>query len=257
MLISAFTGGCQSTQNKAITRLMKVLPENTDTLFILEADGIAPVPDLVHVWDSITEEILPSGATPLRMGMATQQGNLLSVLYLFTPGETPGTFEVEVETTEYRGREITTTDGVLNTFYLDDIRMISPVDYTQGIIDSYQDEFISMHNNPEYKNILGRSYSGIFVIIKKGLVFGGMESVVGLDFSFKDGVDGTMVISGIFDFKSADNAASVADSLDSFFTGQVGFSNFVSRQKGSTIEISGEIGTVNFTDFMNSLTTTM
>ena len=254
VLVSGLTAGCQTSGSRTVADMMKVLPEDTDALFILDADGITPVPDLVALWDSVAGEVLPSGSAPLTMGVSARQGNILSVLFLFGQDEIPVAEEGTVEKREFRGLEITTAASFWDSYTLGGVRMVSPIDNTEDIINSFTDNTSTMHDNSGYKNVLGQPFSGIFIIFLDEFSINGVEGAVGLDFNYKVGSDGILTVTGIFDFKSKDNATSIAGALDAFLTEECGVSSLESGQKGATIEISGEIGSVNFNEFMNALT---
>ncbi|MCJ7604530.1 MAG: hypothetical protein MUO19_00660 [Dehalococcoidales bacterium] len=256
VLVSGLTAGCQASGNRTIADMMKVLPEDTDTLFVFSHERIQQVPQMLEIWEGLVEETSSTAYNPSGLGVAAIDGDLVCVLLTYdTFPEIPASVNGTVSAPRaFNEVELTARDDYWESFRLDDVEIITLSENTDDYIDSILNRPSVMYDNADFTRIAEESLTGLFVIVIKGFPIADNSGVLGLSLNTLEEADGVLVVSGIIDFQIEEKAASAIDALNSFLTEECGVSSLESRQKGGVIEISGEIGSVNFNEFMDALT---
>ncbi len=237
--------GCGPTERATLTEMMKVMPRETDSLFVIGAGILKTVPDIGEMWNTLTEQTLPAGAEPASLGMASRDGNLTGLCYTFD-GDIPVYDDGTGEEIQVGTLPVTRTDNFWDSFTLENVLVVSVKDYTEETIIHHHEPSAVMY--ADFQEIIDQLPDGVFTAGVKNFTIAGKDTVLALSLDYGADKETPLTVTGVFKMDNG-SVVALADFLE-----RCGITDARIMKEGGFIKVSGKLKPEKFNTLMDRLT---
>lgn len=239
------SAGCGTSEQATLADMMKVVPRETDSLFVVGIGILQVVPDLGEMWNTLAEETLPAGAVPASLGIASQNGTLTGLCYTFE-GDIPTYEDGTGEQLKISNLSVTRTDNFWDSFTLGNVLVVSVKDYTAQTITDYKESGNTM--DAEFRDMINELPEGAFMAGVCDITIGGKNTILAISLDYGADKEDPLGVTGVFKISDGSTVA-VADFLE-----RCAIKDARITSEDGLIKVTGLLNPADFSDLMNMLT---